>query len=1120
MNGWKLAIRSLRYYWRTNVGVVLGLAVSTVILVGSLLVGDSVRYSLLRLAELRVGRVEYAVTTGDRFAMADLADRMESRLGDGVVAAPVLMAMGSVGLPSAERRISGVQVLGVDERFGALAPEAWPVTEDQLRGKVFFSEALAKTMPVQPGEALLFRLGRAGAIPMDAPLSSDQDTIVAWRLEYGGVVPDGQFGRFHMQANQIAPLNAFVSLTELGEQIDRPQRCNLVLLGKASDSEKATVELTTDAVRTALLDSWDVKDIELEIRDIPEHSLLEIRSPRVFLDSAVEQAAMAVAPEGYPVLTYLANSLRVSGHSTPYSIVSAVPSSRLGEWTGLDPSRVGPGTIVISPWLEEDSGAEPDRSLEMTYYVMGDRRSFEEKSVFLKVAAVLPSENGPWADPSLMPDFPGITDSDNCREWEAGFPLDLDRIRPVDEEYWDEYGGTPKAFISLEQGREIWGNRFGQITAIRIPASAVDSAELEQELKEQLEPESFGLQVRPLREQAMRAGRQSMSFSSLFVSFSIFLVVAALLLSGLLYVFSVDRRSAQIGSLMAMGFTPGHVIRLFIREAMVLSLIGTAVGTLVAVGYTRVVLWGLGTVWRDLIGTTTIVFHGTPAGYLGGALGGFFVGLLAIYWAIRGKAKRSVQEILTTQVSNVQTSRVRVGRRRWPAIALGLLAALAAIGCFVGGIFAGGSSSGAVFFSSGALLLFCGVVWFGAVLKVVAGKGGDRSPGALGLMLRNLARRRGRSLATTTLLAAGAFMVIGVEAYRLDARQDAGRRDSGTGGFDLFIDLTQPVYRDLSEQDDQEHLGLDSTVLDGIDVCQLRVQPGDDASCLNLNKAQQPRLLGVNPKALGGRFSFVKITEEAQSKGVAPWTMLDLELPDGAIPAIADYNTILWALGKAPGARLAYQDEHGNTFQVALVGALANSVLQGNILIAEKQLVEHYPSASGYRWILVDAPDAEPLDPVRQELEYGLETYGVSIETTVRRLASFNAVQNTYLSVFQVLSGLGVILGSFGLGCVVLRNLFERRSELALMQAVGFTRKRLNWMVLGEHLILLLIGLALGIAAAAVAVVPGLMQMPRSMPWWTLAIALGLIVANGLIWTMAAARFSLRGSLIDSLRNE
>jgi ABC-type antimicrobial peptide transport system permease subunit len=202
------------------------------------------------------------------------------------------------------------------------------------------------------------------------------------------------------------------------------------------------------------------------------------------------------------------------------------------------------------------------------------------------------------------------------------------------------------------------------------------------------------------------------------------------------------------------------------------------------------------------------------------------------------------------------------------------------------------------------------------------------------------------------------------------------------------------------------------------------------------------------------------------------------------------------------------------------VGALANSVLQGNILIAEKQLVEHYPSASGYRWILVDAPDAEPLDPVRQELEYGLETYGVSIETTVRRLASFNAVQNTYLSVFQVLSGLGVILGSFGLGCVVLRNLFERRSELALMQAVGFTRKRLNWMVLGEHLILLLIGLALGIAAAAVAVVPGLMQMPRSMPWWTLAIALGLIVANGLIWTMAAARFSLRGSLIDSLRNE
>lgn len=1126
MSAWRLAIRSLRHYWRTNVGVVLGLAVGSMILTGSLLVGDSVRYSLLRLAALRTGLTEFAVTTGDRFARIALADGMGAELGESAVVAPVLVTRGSVGAPGAGRRVSGVQVLGVDSRFHALAPNPWTGAEGGASGKVFFSAALAATLPMQPGDQLLIRLGKAGSIPMDAPLSSDEDTIIAWRLQYGGVYPDEHFGRFHMQANQVAPLNAFVSLPELAEQIERPGRCNLFLIGSANGPVRArgdeAFSLSTDRVRTALLNAWEVRDAELEILALPEIRQLEIRSPRVFLDPAVELAADGIAPsaDGYPVLTYLANGLRFGSHTTPYSVVSAIPARKLAEWTGLTPEQTGPGRIVITEWLAEDLDAAIGDRIEMTYYVMGARRSFDERVAALTIAAILPAGPGAWADPSLLPDFPGLTDSATCRDWEPGFPLDLDRIRPVDEEYWEEFRGTPKAFISLEQGREIWGNRFGEVTAIRFSADQGEGLDLAGVLKRNLAPEEFGLQVVPLRAQAMRAGRQSMSFSSLFLSFSIFLVAAALLLSALLYIFSVDRRSVQVGTLLAIGFTPGRVIRLFLREGIVLSLFGSVLGALVAVGYTWAVLWGLGTVWRDLIGTTTIFFHGTRSAYVGGAVAGFLAGLLAIVLTIRGKAKYTVRSILTTQASDADAAGVRLSRRRWPTIVFGGLVALAAIGCFAGGVLAGGSSSGAVFFASGALLLLCGVLWLGGLLKVVAGKKDGGAPSLWGVMLRNLARRRGRSLATIVLLAAGTFMVIGVEAYRLDARQDAGRRDAGTGGYDLFLELTQPIYRDLAQPKEQEFLGLDSQALAGIDVCQIRVQPGDDASCLNLNKAEQPRLLGVQPRSLEGRFSFVQITEEAEGTGVSPWTMLDLELADGAIPAVVDYNTLLWSLGKTPGARLTYIDEQGQRFRIALVGALANSLLQGNILISERRLTERFPSASGYRWILVDTPNADSPDAVQQALEFGLEPYGVSIESTVRRLATFNAVQNTYLSVFQVLSGLGVILGSFGLGCVVLRNLLERRSELALMQAVGFTRGALKRMVLGEHMILLFLGLGLGIVAAAAAVLPGLMQSPRPLPWPTLLVALALVFVNGWAWTMLAIRISLRGGLLEALRKE
>ena len=56
---------------------------------------------------------------------------------------------------------------------------------------------------------------------------------------------------------------------------------------------------------------------------------------------------------------------------------------------------------------------------------------------------------------------------------------------------------------------------------------------------------------------------------------------------------------------------------------------------------------------------------------------------------------------------------------------------------------------------------------------------------------------------------------------------------------------------------------------------------------------------------------------------------------------------------------------------------------------------------------------------------------GLEVNLAAVRLDEFNAVQNTYLQIFQLLGGLGLLLGSVGLGVVVLRNALERRAELA-----------------------------------------------------------------------------------------
>ncbi len=171
---------------------------------------------------------------------------------------------------------------------------------------------------------------------------------------------------------------------------------------------------------------------------------------------------------------------------------------------------------------------------------------------------------------------------------------------------------------------------------------------------------------------------------------------------------------------------------------------------------------------------------------------------------------------------------------------------------------------------------------------------------------------------------------------------------------------------------------------------------------------------------------------------------------EAEVPAIGDENSIVWAMGKKVGDTVDYTDEQGRTFKLRLVAALANSVLQGNLVIDEAEFVKRFPGESGYRMFLMDAPSNETAK-VSAEMTRALQDAGLELTPAARRLNAFNAVQNTYLSTFQVLGGLGLLLGSAGLGVVVLRNVQERRGELALLLAVGFRRRALQWLVLSEH---------------------------------------------------------------------
>ena len=260
---------------------------------------------------------------------------------------------------------------------------------------------------------------------------------------------------------------------------------------------------------------------------------------------------------------------------------------------------------------------------------------------------------------------------------------------------------------------------------------------------------------------------------------------------------------------------------------------------------------------------------------------------------------------------------------------------------------------------------------------------------------------------------------------------------------------------------------------------------------------------------------------EPENEGDSPWTLLNPTATgseDDPIPMIVDQNTAMWSLQmmKGVGERKAFTYDN-QTLHFEVVGLLENSLLQGRLLIGEANFETVFPNISGYRFVLVETQD-ESSESIAEVLETRLGDIGFDASDAREVLSGMMAVQNTYLRTFQSLGGLGLLLGTIGLAIAQLRNVLERRSELAVMRAIGFTQKRLAAMVIGETASLLLIGIGCGVLCAVVSVLPYSITSGTMPPLIEPIVLVAGIVLFGLLAGLIAAGKVVRMRLLDSLR--
>ena len=1082
----RVVIRSIKFYKKPVLYQVLIIALLSAVITGSLLTGRSVRTSLKKSASERLGNTGIMISSGVRYFDASLAERMKDNAK--INCTGILEINGYCQSLNSQKGAFNTHIYAVNNDFFMFH------SNDTVRispGEVAINNRLADYLGVKPGDELIIRFKEISDIPADAPFAPAKNAGKSVVMKVETILEPFNNGNFSLSISQIMPMNIFMNLSDLLDNSGKAAKINRLLIENTND-------FSTNGIYNSLKHVLKPSDIGLSLRRIIKTGQSEMISDRIFIDNSVIQEIENVLPSSAPVITYLGNRFKAGNRSAPYSFVSALPSS-------LYPEIVQDDDIIINRWLADDLVLTEGDTVEMFWYSPDSLNKLIESSNEFIIKRIVDMQ-GIWSDSLLMPDFPGISGSESCSDWDAGVPIRMDDIRRKDEDYWNKFKGTPKAFISYEKGKEIWGNNFGPATALRFPAG-ISEKEIEDKLSGSLDPDKSGFSITDLSGESLKAANKSVDFGTLFLSLGFFLILASVVLLLLAVTSYFDSKRGQINTLFALGFKNSWIKQLFFLESGLIALIGCFIGAFAGYIVNIIITRALNSVWRGAVQTDTLeaFFRLVPI------LTGFAITLLTTIVFMLVKIKRYLKML------NRKEKEIPPTPSPHRNFLLLLTSVILTISLYILSVFFTEQEL-SLSFAAGTVLLITLVLFWRHYFTGRIVRNNVHIKLRTGLSRLYYSFYPSHAVTPILFIAAGIFAVFITGANRMNFNEKHLKRSEGTGGYLLWCENTIPVKEDLNTVSGRKTMGLVNEQLMKMSFVQAKRSSGDDASCLNLNHITAPPLLGIDPENFisKGSFSFSKVLSEKKIEN--PWKFLNFASESNTIYGIADQTVLEWGLKLKPGDTLILRAENGQPLNIIIAAGLKSSVFQGYVLIGMENFIKYYPSVSGSSVLLVDG-DPDLTDLYKTTLNERLENSGVIIETTTDRLSSFYEVTNTYLSVFGVFGALGMITGIAGLGFVLLRNYNHRKREFALMLATGFPVKKIKRMILSEQVLILFAGVSSGVISAIVATLPSVKENP-DIPWLFLILMVLAIIITGLAALILSVKSITGESLTASLKKE
>ncbi len=824
----------------------------------------------------------------------------------------------------------------------------------------------------------------------------------------------------------------------------------------------------------------------------------------------------AMPPVPHPVLHPVLHPVRAS---VPYSLVAGIDPQLLTKFITSQAATRPTDPIWINQFLADQLRIVSGNRIRLTFFLPDTPNGLHrETSESFTVAGIIPDSSP--LDAHLVPTVHGLTDATTLADWNPTFPFDARRITKQDEDFWEQHHTAPKAFIPLDRAEKLFGSRFGSISSFCILAPQAEcsafASSIRQKLESQISLDDASSPMTPFRAQAVAASTGTTPFDVLFLCFSSFLIASVLLMLIVLVRLSLDLKHRELGVLMTLGFSPSRISLLVLGELLVPLFWGSLVGTLLAGLYTRLMIYGLCHWWIGAIGTPFVQWNARPGSFVTGMTMTFASCALAAMFVLRRVGKmQPIEAVSRVTILPASASREKRCFPRLVKTLVGCVLLLTAglLVCYGTNVaFLTPDAKAGLFFGSASMVLAGVILLFDARLARHA-RGTARSANmTLGrFVVSNLSRHQGRTMLTVSLLASSLFVVGATGIFRLDIPPTPPGKTPP-----LCVETRLPIFDNLSNEHGRNALMTDpddAKTLAQSQFVPFRVRPGQRTGCSNLYRA------GNHLRLLGVPTSYLKhLDEKTQEK----YTLLNRDISPAIedsdavarVPILLDRNTAMYALQiYTPGAILQLRNDQGQLVYGQVVDFLDQSIFQSEVIMSEANLLKYFPEVTGWQFFYVaqtnqqDALASASLKTLEGAVARTLGDYGPSIETVPERLGRFFQVQNGYITIFQTLGALGVLLGTLGLAGLQVQDLYARRRELALLQTIGFSRKRLFALLFLENSFMLLLAVLMAWLAMVVAVWPQLQnQLAAGTLAWT-------VLVPSVFFTLSAAGILLVGLL-------